>query len=265
LVSDYKTSRQPTYQVDGYKLSVSGLFIDRICDIARSTSVSTSNFRQGLNARVGLDGPVERHAAVVELVRTLQAWIKVGTASGDSQRTWHSPSAFFHIMLLNVSAHNILPPEEDQKTFQTWIHILTADPNKLQLLHQEVQTRASYNPIVRDYVRLFGCSSNPEDWPEELIRRLVVRVYSAQVSRLQHDVSLNTYQKTLFTIRGGQIGVGPRWIQPGDSIVVFAGETMPFVVRKAGEHWSLVGPAYVYGMEEEDKWDDAKVQMITLV
>jgi hypothetical protein len=256
-------SRRSKYQLDGYKLSVSGLFVDRICDIAPSTSVSTSNFRRGWNARVGLDSSVERHAAVIELVRTIQAWIKVVTAGGDGQKTQYSRSAFFHTLLRIVSAqHNGLPPMKE--TLQTWIHILTADPSELQLLHQEIQTRASYNPIVQDYMRLFGCSPNLEEWVEELIRRLVIRVYSVDVSRLQHDISLITYQRALFTAHGGHIGVGPRWIQPNDSIVVFAGESVPFIVRGTGEHWSLIGPAYIYGMMNEEEWDDAKVQMITL-
>jgi hypothetical protein len=97
------------------------------------------------------------------------------------------------------------------------------------------------------------------------MRRLTVRVYSGKVSRLQHDVSLSTYQRALFTTHGGHIGVGPRWIQSTDSIVIFAGETVPFVVREAGEYWTLVGPAYVHGVMKEEKWDDAKVQMITLI
>ena len=46
---------------------------------------------------------------------------------------------------------------------------------------------------------------------------------------------------------------------------MFAGVTVTFIVREAGEYYSLVVPAYIHGMMKEEKWDDAKVQMITLV
>jgi hypothetical protein len=99
------------------------------------------------------------------------------------------------------------------EVFQAWINILTADSSELQVLHPGVKTRTGYRPVMEDYARLFGCSSKPEEWPERLIRRLVVRVYNASISRLQHDVSLNTYQRTLFRTQDGSLGFGPRWIQ----------------------------------------------------
>ena len=257
--------RLPVYDFGTYKLSVSGLFVDKMADIAISTSVSTANYRRGWNARTGLDSPAERHAAVIELVRTLQTWIKFGVNTDKDRNGQVSLCMFHDTMLKKLSPYRALLDTLTEETLQTWMHILTAESGELQVLHQHVQTRSGYDPVMKDYVRLFGCSSNTEEWPEELIRRLVVRVHSVQVSTFQHDVSLNTYQRTLFTTCDRYLGVGPRWIQPTDSIAMFAGETVPFVVREAGEHYSLVGPAYIYDMMKEERWDEAKAQMITLV
>jgi hypothetical protein len=251
----------PKYKFDGYKLSVAGLFVDNIGDIAPSTSISTGNFRRGWNARNSLDSPRQRHVAVVELVRTLRTWIEIWANDDRHQTVYISSEKFYITLLQDIFSYNT----ETERAFQTWIHILTADPSELERLHHEVQSRADYGPVVRDYVRLFGCSPDPKEWPEDLIRRLVVRVYSVAVSRLQHDISLKTYHRTFFTTHEGLLGVGPRWVQPTDHIVVFAGKTVPYVVKNVGEHYCLVGPAYIYGMMEDEKWDDAKVQMITLV
>jgi hypothetical protein len=119
LVDTWVSDQSPVYKLDGRKLSIAGIFIDTILDIAPSTSVSTADYRQGWNARNGLSNSMERHAAVIELVRTLRAWIRVGMANGEGQDARISPSVFYHTILQDVSVYNATLPPETQETLQT--------------------------------------------------------------------------------------------------------------------------------------------------
>jgi hypothetical protein len=71
----------------------------------------------------------------------------------------------------------------------------------------------------------------------------------------------------------GYIGLIPAEAQAGDSMAVFRGEDVPFVVRRAGEtgneKWVLVGDAFVYGFMYgrglEDELLDGRMEEIMLV
>lgn len=54
--------------------------------------------------------------------------------------------------------------------------------------------------------------------------------------------------RRFFTSIGGYMGIGPPGMRPGDSICVFLGGNVPWVVRQVGHDYSLVGECYVHGM-----------------
>lgn len=67
----------------------------------------------------------------------------------------------------------------------------------------------------------------------------------------------------------GLIGLGPHQLQKDDNIVVLFGADMPFILRSAGNHCRLIGPAYVHSLMDgeslkEFKTDDElKEDMVT--
>lgn len=61
---------------------------------------------------------------------------------------------------------------------------------------------------------------------------------------------LNRFQVTamrrrFFTTISGNMGWGPRDMEPGDSVCILFGSKVPFVLRDEGESWTLIGPCYV--------------------
>ena len=54
--------------------------------------------------------------------------------------------------------------------------------------------------------------------------------------------------RRFFTTLGGYMGVGPPGMQPGDSVCVFLGGNVPWVVRQEGSEYTLVGECYVHGI-----------------
>ncbi|ETN38450.1 uncharacterized protein HMPREF1541_06485 [Cyphellophora europaea CBS 101466] len=60
--------------------------------------------------------------------------------------------------------------------------------------------------------------------------------------------------RRLVLTESGSMGLGPEACEPGDSVVLIAGMRMPFIVRKAGLYWRLVGWAFVYGIMYGRSW-----------
>jgi hypothetical protein len=53
----------------------------------------------------------------------------------------------------------------------------------------------------------------------------------------------------------GNLALVPHAVRVGDMIALFKGGRCPFVVRKWGRKWKLVGDAYVHGMMDGEAWD----------
>ena len=62
-------------------------------------------------------------------------------------------------------------------------------------------------------------------------------------------------------------GVGPSQLEPGDTIALLAGVSIPYVIRACGENFQLIGPAYTYGIMYGEAWpeDESVLEELTLV
>jgi hypothetical protein len=138
---------------------------------------------------------------------------------------------------------------------------------RLNSILRQVKCRdvVAYITVKEDYQTLFGCSNDFDEWEDELKIRLCLKVWSSKVATLQHEIFLHTYERTFFTTENGYMGLGPRWSRLGDSIALVAGSKVPFIIRETGQHYTLVGPAYVHGIMQGEAWDDSHLEPITLV
>lgn len=255
-------------------LSVSAVFVDEINVQASSTSICTADFRQGFAARPHLSNAAERHAAVTELVRTLRSWI-VTSRSIECYPADEAPkAAFYKIMTQPVrsgSQNWPMPtvPTCTMDTFEQWMYVMTLDLEKdhnyVQDSIADIESDPISSAIVSDYIRLFGCSQDPRQWSAELQIRLLLRARNHALSTLQHDISLLSYQRTFFTTKDNYMGVGPRRMISTDRIALIAGLQLPFIVRKSGDAYNLIGPAYVHGIMKGERWDKELAEDITLV
>ena len=64
----------------------------------------------------------------------------------------------------------------------------------------------------------------------------------------QASIAYTAPYRKFFTTMRGTIGLGPRSIRSEDSICVFGGGRVPFILRKDGSRHRLVGEAYVHGI-----------------
>ena len=275
---DYRTSNGSSTVFSLVKedtsLSVEGIVLDEISTQASSTSVCTAYYRQGIAARPNLSNADERYAAVTEMTRTFQSWLR-HSRTVDCYPTGETPSIVFYKTLtqpLQSGSQDLAVPtwtKHPIAVFDEWVSVVTADTSQdVAHFHADIASIES-NPdsaaIIDDYVRHFGCSRDPRTWSSEHQIRLVLRARNQALSNLQHDISLLTYQRTFFITRDGYMSVGPRWSRPGDRIALIAGLQLPFIVRKTGDKYNLIGPAYVHGIMKGERWNESFTEHIVLV
>lgn len=57
-----------------------------------------------------------------------------------------------------------------------------------------------------------------------------------------------SWNRAFFVTRTGPIGMGPPNMHAEDCICIMHGGPLPFVLRREGDHWKLIGDAYVHGI-----------------
>lgn len=53
--------------------------------------------------------------------------------------------------------------------------------------------------------------------------------------------------RKIFITEQGYLGLGPQSLQRGDQVVIFDGAEVPFVLRKHGADWKILGQCYLHG------------------
>jgi hypothetical protein len=56
------------------------------------------------------------------------------------------------------------------------------------------------------------------------------------------------FGRSLFTTEGNRIGTAPDGVEPGDVIAILRGGRLPFILRRHGDYYTVVGTAYVHGI-----------------
>lgn len=263
---------RPWYSFTNTYMSVKGFVVDEVDEVAHSTSIAMPSFRRGYYARQDIRESEARRTGVIKLVRTLQEWVRLRRKSCDPLTNVLALEAFHSIITQNTELHKILPyytPVLLDQTLEDWMYVITAnfsdDPTALRGLLKIVRDTPEYHATLNDYAHLFGYGTDPGLWPDELQIRFVLRLYSPELAMLQHEIFLNSYHKTFITTRDGYMGTCPRWANSGDRIALIEGLKVPFILRKVGENYRLIGPAYIEGIMDGKRWDGGGSTVITLV
>jgi hypothetical protein len=263
-------SSKPVYSFYRLELSVSGILIDQLSEVATSTSFAMASFRRGYKTRMAVEETQQRYTGVLDLIRTMQAWIKLSQKLNNYPTSEIPSEVFYRVIGLGdpkifTRLDRSLLRTALQKWSDTMTSTFTNDPAVLQSLLDEVRSVPEYDAMLNDYATLFDRGTNIEMWPDELKIRFILRLASPEVALIQHDFFLNTYHRTFFVTQDGYMGIGPRWARAGDLVALISGLKTPFIVRESGEQFNLIGPAYIEGVMLGEQWDDSKVRTITLV
>lgn len=80
------------------------------------------------------------------------------------------------------------------------------------------------------------------------LHRLQKASAGGQSYRCADAVGIVCPYRRLCVTSEGYFGLGPEAMRPGDSVCVFYGGGVPFVVRAKGKEWLLVGEVYMHGL-----------------
>jgi hypothetical protein len=122
-------------------------------------------------------------------------------------------------------------------------------------------TRATANSHMKAGHAVAKAMASKEGAADEEVRQnfLPFACYRCQLSRM--------YDSRPFLSKGGYIGLCPLEAQAGDTIVIFRGARVPYIIRKADDasQYTLIGESHVYGiMDGEFMTEDRVMEDITL-
>jgi hypothetical protein len=144
-------------------------------------------------------------------------------------------------------------------TFPKWLELINGPDPSASLPNALSDTPSRYfyesshrYPKQRAYAReLLGAGLGPS------IGIMTIGM-ERRANFLHYWLYLQCEQKALFVTQNGYIGFGPHSVGVGDLIVLFSGMKVPFVVRRVGMGWKLVGPVHVHGIMQEEWWDERR-------
>jgi hypothetical protein len=161
-----------------------------------------------------------------------------------------------------VCHNNIINEDEEYHQWLGSVKDMTIDHRNIAM--QENVDLAIASTLTVDKAKS-GKAAQPDDLRVlvEYIKSLAIRkddIISDSVSIRPHvdKGKMKAMSKTVhvacckdrrfFVTAAGYMGLGPRWMQPEDIVVVLRGALAPFILRKKADGYWLIGPAYVRGI-----------------
>jgi hypothetical protein len=93
--------------------------------------------------------------------------------------------------------------------------------------------------------RLISWFANPRSFEISGEENMAIFIFRRRAEPACHG-------RSLFITRNGRMGLGPPNSKPGDVICILKGASTPFVLRRSGHTFSLVGECYVDGIMREE-------------
>ena len=108
------------------------------------------------------------------------------------------------------------------------------------------RTQSCKLQVLLDYLKSLTLNENDQDVDGVTITKCSDL---ANMKRI-FDTSRTDYciDRRFFVTGSGRVGIGPRCMQPEDIVVVLRGGKWPFILRKKGDGYWLLGAAYVHGI-----------------
>lgn len=70
------------------------------------------------------------------------------------------------------------------------------------------------------------------------------------------------FERVIIRTVKGYIGLAPETTKKGDTITLLEGGRLPLILRRNGEHWSIVGDCYIHGLMNGEGYDAGKCHTI---
>ncbi|RYP25540.1 hypothetical protein DL767_008350 [Monosporascus sp. MG133] len=127
---------------------------------------------------------------------------------------------------------------------QTMPHIVESLDND-RLKGVEVLAENAKHQALHYLTLLYGCTASTY---QDLMPRPGSSVVNVEPTPVYYHMTITNavLNKRVYRTRSGYLGIGPKFMKPGDQLVVLYGGHTPFILRQIGRDWIFVGDAYVH-------------------
>ena len=262
--SPFKATQQTSFQFseDGFRLEVLGVQLDKVAVVAGKHLIEpeykdASNFAQFDSEMIkeGLTtgGTHGNLARILWNIRALAVFVQFaerefsGLGKDEAlKKLCHCQQGVAIALTSTNSVDNTFPAFREWARRVTASSIPAATEDEVSQLSAETSTsiylsclklirdpRMAYLTSTEDFQRFRWLCQEPT----------VIQLHEKYDSYLRH--------MTIFKTENGRLGICQYPVEPLDAIVYFPGEDTPFVLRRDGQHFKLVSPAFVGGLAED--------------
>jgi hypothetical protein len=104
------------------------------------------------------------------------------------------------------------------------------------------------------------------EFDQELLDRMKRSSQGGNWTRFMLDAADACHCRKLFFTRNGYFGLGPEAMEEGDLCCILFGARVPFILRRVGHQYLLVGESYIHGVmrgEVIEQWKNGELEVET--
>lgn len=238
-------------------LTLYGVVIDKICDVAHQSTLTSYEMRD--ETFIALEKSTANLLSAIQLVSAYQEWIKLARTFQSYPTGEPVEDALCRTLICN--GRGIIREELEEtsvmfRSFREWIVMIMANnPGEgvgIPFLCATMETWSNTQTVKQYHERDLGLDTNPETAPEEVT--IIRAIQSSDACHFHALAGTYSAQRIFSTTRGGRFGLVPLGVRPGDDVVLVSGSDVPFIVRREGPTWRLLGAAYVHGVMLGEAW-----------
>lgn len=158
---------------------------------------------------------------------------------------------------MNSNGGPFSDPEFDHK-FTVWMHSIEIEMRTLRFYSRIVSNLPW--PIVWSITSPFSVTCSFLLAIQLLRKKFEIEAPRAHSDPSRQSIVLGRIEHDLVGLFPSPSITTPDTVpsQVGDAIVIFKGGSRPYVIRKQGEHWRIIGAAYVHGIMYGSAFDESK-------
>jgi len=240
-------------------LSVRG----RIVDVIQHTAAEHLSIYEELEETVLQHTPdfIEQ-VFNIRVIQTFQNWVELVEDIPGTLRRSFSRTSFFH----TLNHAGMVDQEADREALEAWLHCFSSPTTpQLQTLLEHTSSDSGSN-LNATACKQLSTQVKGEAQLEAECDAIWNRIIGSHKAQQLHLQIYHQCRRTrLLITSNGYLGKGLKDIQESDFVVLIAGVDMPMILRKDGDSYCSMGPAYIDGMMYGEMWPKDEKDLIDIV
>lgn len=205
---------------------------------------------------------------VSELHAIVAAWRAAISKLSQYPTGENALQAFSRTVILDQSRfplfQNLYPSLNVLKGSTQWHHSQLAGSPQIGESDDEYENRLT-EAFEEDFLEQAGRKTTENNKTSEtkyVPRSLEI---TEDAAAFQHMASIYSRNTRFFTTEKGYMGLGMPVVHIGDEVILVTGVSIPLIAQKVGGRYRLLGPAYVHGVMDGEKWPENESELVDIM